>query len=70
MPAPRLEESMLEASSIGACLPGFTGDLAAATALYQSFGSSSGSYADLERSEGVVGIDVVPLVAAAVDEDE
>jgi len=62
-------QEMLEACSIGACLPGFTGSLADAVRLYRSFGSSAGSYADLERSVGVTAVTVAPL-ASVVDEQE
>lgn len=59
---------MLQEVGIHACLPGFDGDLRAATQLYRSFGSSAGSYADLEREHGVAAVDVVPVAALVADE--
>ena len=59
---------MLDVCGVAACLPGFVGDRGAAVRLYQSFGSSAGSYADLERSVGVVAIDVAPLAMPPHDD--
>ena len=42
-----LYQQMLQEVGIHACLPGFDGDLRAATQLYRSFGTSAGAYADL-----------------------
>ena len=59
--------AMLESCGLQACLPGVTGGVAEGVRLYRSFGSSAGSYADLETSVGVVGIDVEPLGGDASD---
>ena len=44
-----------------------TGSLDAAARLYHGFGSSAGSYKDLERSVGVVAVDVQPLAGAPAE---
>lgn len=62
--------AMLEAVGVDACLPGFTGSVQAAVRLYHGFGSSAGSYADLERTHGVVAVDVQPLTVALVSDDQ
>ena len=54
-------DAMLEACGLHACLPDFVGRIASGAQLYRGFGSSGGTYAELEAKYGVVGIDVVPL---------
>ena len=52
--------AMLEECGVAACLPG-TSSVEDGAALYRSFGTTAGSYADLEVSCGVVGVSVEPL---------
>jgi hypothetical protein len=54
---------MLEEVGTAACLPGFGGGIEDAVRVYQSFGTSAGSYAELERSCGVVAVGVQTLAA-------
>ena len=43
------------------CLPALAGGIDAGVKLYQSFASTAGGYAELEREHGVVGIDLCVL---------
>ena len=47
-------EEMLKQVGVEALLPNFTGDLAAAVALYRSFANGRGSYGDLEDENGAI----------------
>lgn len=55
---------MLDDCGLQACLPGVA-SVEAGVRLYRSFASTAGSYADLEREHGVVGLDVVPVRVVA-----
>lgn len=50
-------------------LPDFKGDLDDAVDLYRSFGTTRGSYRDLEKEHGAVALDVEPLEPEDSDED-
>lgn len=53
--------AMLQDVGIENALPGFSGGIAAAVELYKSFGTTRGSYAELEAVHGAMAIDIEPL---------
>lgn len=58
---------MIEDIGIDQLLPGFSGSVDSAVELYQSFGTTRGSFGDLEAAHGAVAIDIVPLTGAVSD---
>ena len=52
---------MVQDLGIGALLPDFDGDFAAASELYRSFSNGRGSYRELECRHGAVAIEISPL---------
>ena len=58
-------KEMIENVGVKALLPDHDGGTASAVEVYKSFGTTRGSYAELEEEYGAVAMDIEPLVRHA-----
>ena len=63
-------KDMIEDVGIEKLLPDHMGDIDTAVQVYKSFGTTRGSYADLEKEYGAVAIDIEPVEPCMTDSDE
>ena len=63
-------KDMIEDVGIKNLLPDHAGNIDAAVRVYKSFGTTRGSYAELEKEYGAVAIDIEPVEPCTTDLDE